>query len=299
MHSQNVLVNYMTSQTDAPISQKPDKFLLSKVHTSENLRRDIEKAVELIGGFDPLIQPGDLVTIKPNLNTADPYPASSDADFIQALGEALLAAGAGKLQIMDASTQRVCTRDVGEAIGICDVALDLDADFISLDEHPWIKQTFPKGKYLKSGHIGEPALNLGKLVIAPCLKTHFIAKFTASMKVMMGLLKRQDRLKMHIRHLEYKIADLASYFQPTLVIMDARKVFVTKGPASGDLETPNLSLASHDMVAIDVEGVRLLQSYNARNKLNVPVWELGQIARAKEIGFGATSDDEIQVIEGP
>jgi uncharacterized protein (DUF362 family) len=260
---------------------------------------DIEKAVELIGGFDSLIQPGDLVTIKPNMNTADPYPASSDADFIQALGESLLAAGAGKLQIMDASTQRVCTRDVGEAIGICDVALDLDADFISLDEHPWIKQSFPKGKYLKTGHIGEPALNLGKLVVAPCLKTHFLAKFTASMKVLMGLLKRQDRLKMHLRKLEYKIADLASYFHPTLVVMDARKVFVTKGPSSGQIESPNLILASHDMVAIDVEGVRLLQSYNAKNKLDIPVWELGQIARAKEIGFGARNDDEIQVIEAP
>ncbi|MFX1509635.1 MAG: DUF362 domain-containing protein [Promethearchaeota archaeon] len=272
---------------------------MSKVKASTNLRADIKKAIELIGGFDSIIQPGDLVTIKPNMNTADPYPASSDADFIQALGEALLAAGAGKLQIMDASTQRVCTRDVGEEIGLCNVALDLNADFISLDEHPWIKQEFPKGKYLKSGHIGEPALKLGRLVVAPCLKTHFLAKFTASMKVLMGLIKRQDRLKMHMRHLEYKIADLASYFDPTLVVMDARKVFVTKGPSSGDIETPNLILASHDMVSIDVEGVRLLQGYNAKNKINLPVWELGQIARAKEIGFGATSDDEIQVIESP
>ena len=287
----------MATQSDSSTESRKGKFLVSKVKTSGNLRADIEKAVELIGGFKSFIQPGDLVTIKPNMNTADPFPASSDADFIQALGEALLEAGAEKLQIMDASTQRVCTRDVGEEIGICDVAMELNADFISLDEHPWIKQQFSQGKYLKSGHIGEPALKMGKLVVAPCLKTHFLAKFTASMKVLMGLLKRQDRLKMHIRKLEYKIADLASYFHPTLVVMDARKVFVTKGPSSGQIETPDIILASQDMVAIDVEGVRLLQSYQAKNKLDVPVWELGQIARAKEIGFGAVSDDEIQVIE--
>jgi uncharacterized protein (DUF362 family) len=293
------MVRVVASQTDTTKKPPTGKYLVSKVRASKNLRADIEKAVKLIGGFDQMIQSGDLVTIKPNMNTADPYPASSDADFIQALGEALLAAGAQKLQIMDASTQRVCTRDVGEEIGLCDVAMDLNADFISLDEHPWIKQSFPRGKYLKSGHIGEPALNLGKLVIAPCLKTHFLAKFTASMKVMMGLLKRQDRLKMHLRNLEYKIADLASYFHPTLSVMDARKVFVTKGPASGQIEIPNLILASQDMVAIDVEGVRILQSYKAQNKLHKPVWELGQITRAKEIGFGARNDDDIQVIEGP
>jgi len=289
----------MATQMNAPTKNQSGKFLVSKTRASGNLRKDIEKAVELIGGFSQLIQPGDLVTIKPNLNTADPYPASSDADFIQALGEAVIAAGAGTLQIMDASTQRVCTRDVGEAIGLCDVAMDLDAEFISLDEHPWIKQSFPRGKYLKSGHIGAPALNMGKLVIAPCLKTHFLARFTASMKVMMGLLKRQDRLRMHIRNLEYKIADLASYFQPSLIVMDARKVFVAKGPASGQIETPNLILASHDMVAIDVEGVRVLQSFDAKNKLDKPVWELGQISRAKEIGFGATSDKDIRVVESP
>ena len=138
----------MATQTDTSLKSRTGKFLVSKVKSSNVLRADIEKAVELIGGFESFIQPGDLVTIKPNLNTADPYTASSDADFVQALGEALLAAGAGKLQIMDASTQRVCTRDVGEEIGICDVAMELDADFISLDEHPWIKQQFSQGKYL-------------------------------------------------------------------------------------------------------------------------------------------------------
>ncbi|MFX1566064.1 MAG: hypothetical protein ACFFCH_08750, partial [Promethearchaeota archaeon] len=90
----------MATQSDTASESQQGKFLVSKVKASTNLRADIEKAVELIGGFDTLIQPGDLVTIKPNMNTADPYPASSDANFIQALGEALLAAGAGKLQIM-------------------------------------------------------------------------------------------------------------------------------------------------------------------------------------------------------
>jgi len=286
----------MTTESKSQKIGKQPPFKVSRVQSSDSLKADIEQAVNLIGGFDNLIRPGDLVTIKPNMNTADPYPASSDSAFIKALGELLLEAGAAKLQIMDASTQRVCTRDVGEEIGLCDVALDLDAEFISLDEHPWIKQEFPKGRYLKRGKIGQPALNLGKLVLAPCLKTHFLAKFSGSMKLLMGLLKRQDRLKMHIRRLEPKIADLASYFNPSLIVMDARSVFITKGPMNGEVATPNLIMASHDMVAIDVVGVRLLQSYKAKNKLDKPVWELGQIAHAKAIELGATSDEDIQVI---
>ncbi|MFX0168491.1 MAG: DUF362 domain-containing protein [Candidatus Hodarchaeota archaeon] len=289
----------MTSESSAQLRSNPAPSKVSRIQASHNLKADIQMAVNLIGGFEELIQPNDLVTIKPNMNTADPYPASSDATFIKALGELLLDAGASKLQIMDAATQRVCTRDVGEKIGLCDVAIDLDAEFISLDEYPWIKQEFPRARFLKRGHIGEPALNMGKLILAPCLKTHAFARFTASMKLLMGLLKREDRLKMHIRRLEPKIADLASYFNPSLIVMDARSVFVTKGPMKGKLATPNLILASHDMVAIDVVGVQILQSYNEKNKLNMSVWELPQIKHAADLKIGATCDEDITIVSHP
>jgi len=78
--------------------------------------------------------------------------------------------------------------------------------------------------------------------------------------------------------------------------MDARKVFVTGGPANGHIESPNLILASGDMVSIDVEGVRILKSYNAKNRLDGSIWEIPQIRHAAEIGIGAKTDDDIYVI---
>ncbi len=284
--------NAITTSTSEELTYK-----VSKVIVEKDLRRSIETAVELVGGFHQVISPGDTVTIKPNLNTSDPFPGSSDSAFIKALGEALLDAGAHKLKIMDSSTIRVKTRKVADNIGLTTVAEELDAELIFLDEHPWIKQDLPKGKYVKRVAIGEPTLDTGKLILAPCLKTHRFARFTASMKLLFGFIKRQDRLKAHMRNLEYKLIDCASFFDPALILMDARKVFVCGGPMSGKVAEPNIILASQNMLAIDVLGVKLLQSYNEKNRLDLPVWKIPQIAHAVELGLGPTRDEEIQIIE--
>jgi len=274
------------------------RYLVSKIPFSGDLKHTVEEAVRLIGGFEKVINRDDTVTIKPNLNTADPYPASSDPNFIRALGQLILETGAGKLKIIDSSTMRVSTRGVAESIGLTKVAQELDAELIFLDEHDWIKVDFPQGKYMKSGSIGRPLLDRGKTVLAPCLKTHFLARYTGSMKLFVGWLKHSERIRMHVHDLEPKIADIASYFKPELIVMDARTCFITGGPASGTCSTPNLILASGDMVAIDVEGVRTIQCCGADNKLKMDVWSIPQIKRAVEIGLGARSDDDIRVLNG-
>jgi uncharacterized protein (DUF362 family) len=280
----------------SPLSEHK-RFSVGKVIANENLHESVRQSIDLVGGMKSIVQPGDIVTIKPNLNTADPFPASSDPEFIKTLGELILEAGSAQLRIIDSSTLHVSTRSVAEEVGLTKVAEDLGAQIIFLDEHSWEKQEFPKGRYLKSGSIGTAALEPGKLILAPNLKTHRFAKYTGAMKLFVGWLRPRDRIRLHIRHLSEKIVDLASFFSPDLVVMDARKCFVTRGPESGQVESPGLILASKDMVAIDVEGIRIIQSYNAKNKLKMDVWEVPQIRHAVELGLGASCDEDIYVLE--
>jgi uncharacterized protein (DUF362 family) len=278
-----------------PYTEK-GRFLVGKARATSDVKSAIATAVDLIGGFEKAINPGDNVTIKPNLNTADPYPASSAPIFIKALGELLKDAGVDKIRIVDSSTMTMAARKVAQEIGLFEVADSLDAELIFLDEHEWVKVKFPRGKYLKSGSIGKPIVDPGKLVLAPNLKTHRFAKFTGAMKLFVGWIQGRDRMKMHARRLEEKLVDLASYFSPTLIVMDSRECFVTKGPAAGQVECTEVILAGGDMVSIDVEGVRLIQGYEAKNKLNMDVWDLPQIRHAVELGIGARSDDDIKVV---
>jgi len=56
-------------------------FKVSKIKFEENLKKTVLKAVDKIGGFKNFIKAGDVVLLKPNFNSADPYPASTDIPF--------------------------------------------------------------------------------------------------------------------------------------------------------------------------------------------------------------------------
>lgn len=49
----------------------------------KNLREAILKSVNLVGGFENFIKKVDVVLIKPNFNTADPFSASTDFEFLK------------------------------------------------------------------------------------------------------------------------------------------------------------------------------------------------------------------------
>ncbi len=82
------------------------KALVSKVPVDADIKQSMKQAIDLIGGINKAIQPGDNVTLKPNLNTSDPFPASSDPDFIRAIGELIMDAGASTLCIVECSMLR-------------------------------------------------------------------------------------------------------------------------------------------------------------------------------------------------
>jgi hypothetical protein len=51
------------------------------------------------------------------------------------------------------------------------------------------------------------------------------------------------------------------------------------------------------MVSVDVEGARIIQCCNAKNKIGMDVWDIPQIKHAVELGIGALSDSDIEVVE--
>jgi uncharacterized protein (DUF362 family) len=83
---------------------------------------------------------------------------------------------------------------------------------------------------------------------------------------------------LHLSYLQEKIAELNTLFNVDLIIMDARKCFITRGPAEGEVREPNLILASDDRIAIDVEGIKIIQSFKG-NSLKILI--LGNYLKLK------------------
>lgn len=272
------------------------KALVSKLHCDGHLKQNIAQAVAAIGGFERLVQPGDAILVKANFNTADPPPASSDPQFVKAVIELLYEHGAGQVILGESSMISLSTREVLRQTGMLQAAEEAGAEVVVFDEGEWVTVK-TGGRYLKRVALAKAALGAEKIVYVCCLKTHRYADFTLSLKLAMGFVRRRDRVPMHLWRLSEKLAELNLAIVPDLIIMDGRRCFISGGPSSGELREPNLILASGDRIAIDVEGLKVIQSYPGHSLKKGP-WELTMIRRAVELGLGATSEAEYRVIRG-
>jgi len=270
--------------------------VVSKVSGEGDLKKAIKRAVTIIGGIERLVEKGDTILVKPNYNTAHPYPGSSDPSFVRAVIELIYEAGAERVVLGERSAL-LNTKKVLETAGIMKAAEEANAEVVIFGRKSWRRVKVPEGRYLKSVSIAKEALEIEKIVYVPLIKTHHAADFTGSIKLAMGFVNPFfDQIKFHMgRRLREKLAELSLVVQPDLIIMDARKVFITRGPATGELRSPNLILASGSQIAIDIEGLKILKSYQG-NSLPEDIWRLIQIQHAIELGLGPRNENEYVVL---
>ncbi|MFH1367012.1 MAG: DUF362 domain-containing protein [Patescibacteria group bacterium] len=268
---------------------------LTKTKSSGNLKSDIQKILPPLGGISAYVKSGDKVLLKPNLNTADLYPASSDPEFLKAVIEIVKEAKPSEIILGDSCTLLLKTEKVMSCLNFSALEKDYGVKSLNFDQGKYIKKKI-NGKYLKSISIPAVLEEVDKLILLPCLKVHRFARFTMSLKLGVGIMKKIERTFLHMSHLEEKIAELNLAYTPDLIIMDGRKAFITRGPEAGDLVEPNILMAGTDRIAMDVEGLKILKSYPAENKLNLNPWEFPTIKRAVELNLGAKNEKEYQII---
>jgi hypothetical protein len=146
------------------------KPLVSKIKATENPKQGILKAVDAIGGFKKIINEGDKVLVKPNYNSADTPPASTEPEFLKAIVELLYAHGAGKVVAGESSWQMLKTRKALEKTGTLATLDGTGAEIAFFDEGNYVKVDVG-GEYLKHVNLTEQALDFDKLVYS-CFRFH-------------------------------------------------------------------------------------------------------------------------------
>ena len=245
------------------------------------------------------------VLIKPNFNTADLTPGSTHNDTLVALAEEVWEMGAKSVSLGERSYPP--TRSVMEQKGILPLMKKLDVeiiDFDQLDKNDWVKVK-PKDSHWEDGfRVARPILESECLISTCCLKTHqYGGVFTMSLKLHVGVVPTSRHGYNYMSELHRSphqrklIAEINAPFKPDLVILDGIDAFVDGGPANGKRAKGNAFLASHDRVAIDAVGLAILQSLGSNDQImNTKIFKQEQIARAAEIGLGAASPSEIEVL---
>lgn len=263
---------------------------------------------KLMGQFNLNDFCDDEVSIKANFNSADPFPASTHIDTLEAIIRGLKDAYVGDITLAERSGMGN-TRKVLEEMGVLKLSNNLGFNVVVLDEEAkekWVKIDGNGNHWLKGFYIHELFLNTKRVIQTCCLKTHrFGGHFTLSLKNSVGLVAKKLHggmynymAELHMSPNQRKmIAEINKYYNVDFVIMDAIKAFLNKGPETGKIAEPNLLLASNDRVAIDAVGVAILRNYGVETSIaKGPIFELSQIKRAAELDIGVKSPDEIELV---
>lgn len=245
------------------------------------------------------------VLIKPNFNTADHAPGSTHNGTLVALVEEVWKMGAKTVCLGERSYP--ITREVMEQKGVIPLMEKLDVnivDFDDLAEKDWIKVDAENSHWQDGFRVARPILESECLISTCCLKTHqFGGVFTMSLKLHVGVVPTTRHGYSYMRELHSSphqrklIAEINAPFKPDLIVLDGIDAFVDGGPANGKLAEGNVFLAATDRVAIDAVGLAILKLLGSNDQIMKPkIFEQEQIARAVELGLGASSPSEIEVI---
>jgi uncharacterized protein (DUF362 family) len=254
-------------------------------------------------GINPV--KGKDVLIKPNFNTADPTPGSTHNDALTALTEELWKMGAKSISLGERSLRP--NREVMEQKGMLPLMEKLNVkvmDFDQLDSKDWVLCKPKESHWADGFRVARPILESECLVSTCCLKTHRpLGVFTMALKLAVGVVPTTRHGFNYMRELHGSpdgrkmIAEINQMFKPALIVLDGIDAFVDGGPGKGTLAKGNIFLASTDRVAIDAVGVATLKNLGSNENIMKPkVFEQEQIARAVELGLGASSPKEIQLV---
>jgi uncharacterized protein (DUF362 family) len=273
----------------------PARRRVALVKTTDR-RRGVKEALAL---FNPRGIDGRRVVVKPNFNSADEAPASTHNDTLSQLVTELHERGARSVTLGESSGPPQ-THGVMEKKGVFDMGRDLRFDIVDFEKigddewTPLSSTHWPDGFAL-------PRLvtRADYLVSTCCLKTHGAGGvFTMSLKLAVGLTPKKIRRTMHASpDMRRMIAELNCGYRPQLIVLDGVAAFTDGGPSRGELKAGNVMIAGDDRVAVDAVGVAMLKSLGANQAImGRGIFAQEQIARAVELGLGATCADDIEIV---
>jgi len=262
----------------------------------------------VLGGFDHSVLAGSSVAVKANYNSADPFPASTHIETLDALCTAIADEKPEKITLAERSGGGE-TRDVLAQLGILALAKDRGFAITVLDEmerNGWLEIQAPGLHWDRGFFMAAPFMRSDHVVQTCCLKTHrYGGHFTLSLKNAVGCIARRVQNlnydfmnELHTSpHQRSMIAEINKFFRTDLIVLDATEGFASGGPDKGKLISPGVIIGGSDRVAIDAVGVALLRSFGTvPDVAEGRIFDQEQIARAVELGIGISSAKAIRLV---
>jgi uncharacterized protein (DUF362 family) len=269
-----------------------DKNTVSIVRIEENqVDEAVRDAVDLVGGIEAIVKPGEKVLLKVNWCVVPEDPkvgVVTNPVVARAVAGLIKEAGAEPI-IGDSAARGVDTDLVIQATGYAKLA-DEGYAVVNFDKEKVVRLEFPDGEILQKLKTFELVTQVDKIIDIPLFKTHDSAEATLGLKNMKGLLHDDHKSKLHREGLYAGIADVNLRFPPDLVVYDGTWAMEGLGPMYGIPFELNLILATRNVVAGDAV---------AGSIMGFEPGELLVTKVAYERGLGEMNLDKIPVVGAP
>lgn len=239
----------------------------------------IRQALQVVGGIEAFVKPGDRVVLKVNAAFASPpaLSATTHPELVSAVIRLCLKAGAREVMVTDNPINDPASSF--SLTGIAGATASAGGRIVLPADSFFRPITLSGGRLIRNWPVlFEPFKSGNKLIGLAPVKDHHRSGASMTMKNWYGLLG--GRRNIFHQDIHTIITELALLVKPTLVILDGTTSMITNGPTGGslsDLKQTGTMIVSTDQVAADAYGAGLIGK---------AVGELPHIGMAAAAGAG-------------
>ncbi|AKB75512.1 Iron-sulfur cluster-binding protein [Methanosarcina lacustris Z-7289] len=227
----------------------------------------IKEALDLIGGLESIISPGNRVLLKPNVLAIRPPEdaVTTHPAVVSAMCELVLEAG-GIPVIGDGAgitkPGHTTTTEAFRTSGIESIASAFGAELINFETSGYTEVSVPDARQFPRLYIAKAVLEADVVISLPKLKTHELTLYTGAVKNLFGIIPQKNRKQAHA--LEDRglfgnaVVDIYSIVKPHLAVMDGVFGMEGNGPSNGTPVFAGVVMASYDCVALDIVASELI-----------------------------------------
>mgnify|MGYP001805983729 CR=1 FL=1 len=283
------------------VSQSKAQSNLISVSTGPEPFAQTIKAVDLLGGMQKFINPGQTVGLLINSDFEE-EATYVNPDVAIAVVKMCFDAGASEVvclqNVKPEYWQRSSLFATHSEILSKVKSIEANSFPAKYDSIYFVKfDSIPGAIALKKAEVVKKVFEVDVFISVPIAKHHATTVLTCAAKNMMGLCTRATNVTMHLNgpkrndpgYLAQCIIDLFKLRKPNLVIADATKMIITNGPGGpGEIRTFDKIVAGTSAICVDTYCTQLLGFAQQDVMTN---------AKGLEAGLGESNLENIKIIE--
>ncbi len=263
-------------------SERPD---------DERVHQMVKEAVDLLGGLETIVRPGQTVALKPNVvtGTLSGPGVTTDNRVVEAMIRLCQEAGAGMVKVVEGAGYFTETSKALELSGIKALAEKYGAEVVDVDRDEHVELEVRDPLITPTVKVSKEFMDADVRINLPVMKTHDQLRVTLGVKNLKGVLPRYMKRNFHKIGVVKGILDLSKAVPVDLTVLDCIVAMEGLGPSFGPKVELNTIMASRDVFSLDRVASKVM-GFDAS--------ELDYLVEAAEHGL-TDLDAEVEVVGEP